>query len=162
MRFRANWVLLAGLLAAQGAAVQASETRPALKVTTTGGNMFDLVAQRGHWVIVNYWATWCAACLEEMPTLRSFAAAHPEVRLIGLTYEHIAPQTLRRFLAAHPAGYPVAQVDQSALPHALKPVWFGMHALPLTYAIAPDGTVAKRWVGELDAAKLLAVVGRRR
>ncbi len=81
--------------------------------------------------------------------LRRFAAEHPTVRLIGLTYPHIPAKALRRFLIAHPTDYPVAQVDRAALPRALKPRWgwFGIKVLPLTYAVAPDGAVAKRWVG---------------
>lgn len=161
MRFRLKWVVFACLLAMQWVTTaQARDARPKLRVVTTGGKTFDLSAQQGHWVIINYWATWCAACLEEMPMLHRFADAHPNIRVIGLTYEHITDEALHRFLAAHPVGYSVARLDESTLPRALKPVWFGMHALPLTYAIAPDGTVAKRWVGELNSAKLRAEVGR--
>ena len=92
--------------------------------------------------------------------LRRFAASNPEVRLIGLTYENIAPDALRQFVATHRPGYPVAHIDPSKIPHALEPTWFGMHALPLTYVVSPQGIVAKRWVGELSVAKLQKVVGQ--
>lgn len=89
--------------------------------------------------------------------LSAFAAAHPSVRVIGLTYEDIAPVTLKKFVADHPPGFPVARVDEEAVPAKLKPTFFGIHALPLTYVVAPNGAVAKRWVGELDQAKLQAL-----
>jgi thiol-disulfide isomerase/thioredoxin len=133
---------------------------PPLSVQTTDGQVFKLGAQRGHLVIISYWATWCAACLEEMPMLRKFAASHPNVRLIGLAYENITPDALRQFVATHHPGYPVAHIDPSKIPHALEPTWFGMHALPLTYVMSLQGTVAKRWVGELSVAKLQEVVGQ--
>jgi thiol-disulfide isomerase/thioredoxin len=130
-------------------------------VLTTDGQVFKLGAQRGHVVVINYWATWCGACLDEMPMLRKFAASHPSVKLIGLTYEKITPDALRQFAATHGIGYPVAHIDPSKIPHALKPTWFGMHALPLTYVLSPQGTVTERWVGELSVSKLQEVVGQR-
>ena len=92
--------------------------------------------------------------------LRSFAASHPQVRLIGLTYEDITPAALQQFVVAHRPGYPVAHVDPGKIPHALKPTWFGQQALPLTYVVSPEGNVAKRWVGELSVIKLQEIVGQ--
>lgn len=134
---------------------------PPLSVQTTAGQTFRLDAQRDHVVIISFCATWCAACLEEMPMLRKFAVAHPDVRLIGLTYENITPGALRQFVATHRPGIPVAHIDPSKIPHALESTWFGMHALPLTYVVSPQGTVAKRWIGELSVAKLQKAVGQR-
>lgn len=161
MKYRVRWsaTLAVSLGVLMGSAF-ASGAKVDLSVRTADGHLFNVGAQHGHWVIINYWATWCEACRDEMPMLAAFAASHPSVRMIGLTYEKIAPATLRKFLAAHPTGYPVALVNESDLPRALKPTYFGIHALPLTYAVTPDGVVAKRWVGELDRAKLQALVGK--
>ncbi|TAM18007.1 MAG: TlpA family protein disulfide reductase [Rhodanobacter sp.] len=162
MKCRVRWLVgMAVLLGVSMGNAFASETKVDLSVRTSGGHVFKVDAQRGHWIIINYWATWCEACRDEMPMLAAFAASHPSVRMIGLTYENIAPAALRQFLAAHPTGYPVAQVSEDKLPRALKPTYFGIHALPLTYVITPDGVVAKRWVGELDRTKLQALVGKR-
>lgn len=86
--------------------------------------------------------------------LRNFAASHPDVRLIGLTYENITPEALRQFVATHHPGYPIAHIDSNEIPRALKATWFGMHALPLTYVVSPEGTLAKPLAGELSVAKL--------
>lgn len=130
-----------------------------LTVRTADGRIFSLGAQQGHWLVVNYWATWCEACREEMPRLSAFAKTHPSVRIIGLTYEDITPASLEKFVAKHPLGYPVARIGEKALPAVLKPTFFGIHALPLTYVVAPNGTVVKRWVGELDRARLQTLAG---
>lgn len=149
--------LLTGLALAPLTMRMASAAMPDLALQTADGHAFNLRAERGHWVILNYWATWCEACREEMPMLSAFAASHPSVKLIGVTYEKINVQTLRQFVARHPPGFPVAHVDERNLPRALKPTYFGIHALPMTFVMAPDGSVAKRWVGEIDKAKLDAM-----
>ena len=159
MSFTLKRLLAVGLSCALVAMANLAATPvPAWTIPLTHGRVFKLDAQRGHWVVINYWATWCEACLAEMPMLRDFVAAHPSVRLIGVTYEDITPRALHRFFATHRVGYPVAQVNEEAIPRRFKPTWFGIHALPLTYVVAPDGTLAKRWVGELDRARLDAMV----
>ena len=130
-----HWILSTVLSASLAISALAATPAPSLSLQTTDGQIFKLAAQRGHLVIINYWATWCAACLEEMPMLRKFAASHPNVRLIGLTYENITPDALKQLVAKHRPGYPIAHIDPSEIPHALEPTWFGMHALPLSYVV---------------------------
>lgn len=148
------------LCAMASATVPVAASVPDFSVTRTDGANFSLKAERGHWLIINYWATWCAACLEEMPILTTFAKSHPAVTLVGLTYEDIGLPALREFLGQHPPGYPVALVHEKNLPRLLKPTYLGMHALPLTLLIAPDGAQSQRWVGELDATKLDEIAAR--
>ncbi|MEO9214549.1 MAG: TlpA disulfide reductase family protein [Rhodanobacter sp.] len=163
MSFKVKRLLVVGLSCALISTTGLAATPvPAWTIPLTHGRVFNLDAQRGHWVVINYWVTWCAACLAEMPMLRDFAAAHPSVRLISVTYEDITARSLHQFLGAHPLGYPVAHVNEQAIPRRFKPTWFGIHALPLTYVVAPDGTLAKRWVGELDRARLDAMVVSRK
>ena len=143
---------LAGLAPAHAA----MPAHPALHITTLDGKPYDLAAERGHWVIVNFWATWCVPCIKEMPDISRYVATHKDVRAIGLAYEDSEPADIKAFLAKHPVAYPVAQVTLD------KPVkdFDEPRGLPTTYLIAPDGTLATHFIGPIDAAKLDAAIAK--
>ncbi len=146
-----------GLALAFGLPAQAAmPAQPTLHVATLDGKTFDLAAQRGKWVIVNYWATWCVPCIKEMPDISRFVAAHRNVAAIGLAYEDSEPADIKAFLAKHPVVYPIAQVS---LDQPLKD-FDEPRGLPTTYVIAPDGKVAKHIVGPVTEASLEAIVGQ--
>ena len=152
-----RWVGLCALaLACLVPAHAAMPAHPAIHVTTLDGKPYDLAAQRGHWVIVNFWATWCVPCIAEMPELSHYVATHPDVRAIGLAYEDSEPADIKAFLAKHPVVYPVAQLT---LDKPLKD-FDEPRGLPTTYLIAPDGAVATHLIGPINAAKLDAAIGR--
>ncbi|MDQ2702602.1 MAG: TlpA family protein disulfide reductase [Pseudomonadota bacterium] len=144
----------------QPAPVAAPETpaaqfeRPALKVTTVDGASWDLAAHRGKWVVVNFWATWCAPCRKEMPELSALDAMREHIEVIGLAYEETTPAELQAFLEEHPVVYPVALVDVYDPPADFETP----RGLPMTYLIAPDGKVAKRFLGPVTAAEIEAAI----
>ncbi|GAA4998177.1 redoxin domain-containing protein [Pseudoluteimonas lycopersici] len=120
---------------------------PTLKLTTVDGKAWDLAAQRGQWVVVNFWATWCGPCLKEMPELSALDAMREHVEVIGLDYEDIEPDALKAFLKQHPVVYPIAIVDVYDPPKDFE----APRGLPNTYLIAPDGKVARRFLGPITA-----------
>jgi thiol-disulfide isomerase/thioredoxin len=135
----------------------AMPAQPTLHVATLDGKTFDLAAHRGHWVIVNYWATWCVPCIKEMPDISRFVASHKNVTAIGLAYDDSALADIKAFVAKHPVVYPIAQVSVDKPPADFDEP----RGLPTTYVIAPDGKVAKTFVGPIDQAALGAVIGTR-
>ena len=153
---RHGWWLGALLLAMSSAHAgdPAVAAPPALKIATLDGESFDLAAERGHWVVLNFWATWCAPCLKEIPDLSAFDAERDDVRVIGLAYEDIEPEDMRAFMQEHPIGYPVAIVDVYDPPKDFE----APRGLPMTYLIAPDGAVAKKFLGPVTSKELAAAI----
>ena len=128
--------------------------QPKLHLSTVDGKTFDLAEQHGHWVVVNYWATWCGPCLEEMPELSALAAMREYIKVVGVANDDIKPADMQAFLQKHPVAYPIAQVDPGA-----PPADFGMPpALPVTWLIDPQGKVAKRFMGPVTAADIEAAI----
>ena len=125
-------------------------SNPRLQVTTFNGQPWDLAVQRGRWVVVNFWATWCGPCLREMPALSAFDRQRDDVVVIGLDFEEIEKADMRTFLQQHAPSYPVAILDMS---HPLQD-FDTPRGLPTSYLIAPDGHVAKKFIGPLMIEEL--------
>lgn len=136
----------------------AATPKPILSVKTLGGGSFDLAAQTGKWVIVNFWATWCSPCLKELPDISAFVAAHKnKVAAIGMDFEDADKADIKKFLKTHPLSYPVSIVDVDNPPKD-----FGApKGLPNTYVIAPDGHLAKTFLGPIQTKDLQDVTGLR-
>ena len=119
---------------------------PPLVLKDLDGREVRLDAYRGRIVIVNFWATWCAPCVEEMPSLmrlrERFAAQGLEV--IGVNYQENA-QRIRPFLARHGLDFPVVR-DHDGRARSL----WGVTVFPSSFVIAPDQSVAFVVVGEAD------------
>ena len=128
--------------------------QPSLQVTTVDGKAYDLAAQRGNWVVVNFWATWCGPCLKEMPELSALDAMREHVEVIGLAYEDIQPAEMQAFLKTHPVVYPVAIVDVYDPPKDFA----SPRGLPTTYLISPEGKVAKHFLGPITASEIEAAI----
>lgn len=123
---------------------------PKLVVKTFAGDEFNLATQRGRWVVVNYWATWCNPCLKEIPDLDALDKARDDVVVIGLAYEEIEKADMQAFLKEHPISYPIAVVDVYSPPED-----FGTPpGLPMTFLISPDGRVARKHLGPVTSREL--------
>ena len=116
--------------------------------------MTDLQGQRwtterlkGRVVVLNFWATWCPPCKEELPslqTLHEIGGGDPVV--IGINVRETASH-VRRYLTSTGMNFPVVLDPQAELAKR-----YGVKAFPTTLLIAPDGQVRWRVVGEVDWA----------
>jgi thiol-disulfide isomerase/thioredoxin len=122
---RSNWTILglAVLVAAVGGWLQHASHRArvpeGLQVAETGETVPDLALSgldgkphllsefRGRRVLVNFWATWCGPCLQEMPALVKAQENVGEKGPIVLGVAMDDPAHVRAFLAAHPVNYPI-------------------------------------------------------
>lgn len=104
------------------------------------------------WVVVNYWATWCAPCRKEIPDLSKLHDTRDDVTVLGLAYEDISVEMFEEFLSQYPASYPILMVDTFDPPAA-----FGApRALPTTYLLNPSGHLVETWLGPVTSEMITA------
>ena len=115
------------------------------------GNETNLSVYKGKWVIVNYWATWCPPCIEEMPELQTFHDDHAEQEavVIGINIEMISKPQLQHFLDSFFISYPIYVVHPSQQSELGQ-----VPGLPTTFIVSPDGEVVAKQVGPVTREML--------
>lgn len=148
---RLLWVWPVLALAAGPAVAQEAE----MTLPTLDGGSHSLAEHRGKWVVVNYWATWCPPCLEEIPELVAFHEAHQEEKAVvwGVNFEDISPGALEGFLEEFRVSYPVSTVAPAGNT-PLGPVT----GLPTTFLVDPRGRVAAKQTGPVTGAMLERII----
>jgi cytochrome oxidase Cu insertion factor (SCO1/SenC/PrrC family) len=119
-------------------------------LTSTDGSLVTLSDLSGKPLVINFWATYCPPCKAEMPMLEQQVGAQPGVRLV-LVNEGESRTAARAFLDD-------LGIKQAALLDSDTSVLrsYGLFALPTTIFVRADGTIDRRYVGQLDAAVLQA------
>lgn len=138
----------------QPAPAKSSKMMPSLEVQTYDGKTFNIADYREKWLVVNFWATWCAPCLKEIPDFNAFAKSRSDVQFIGLAYEEITREDMDAFLKKHPIDYPFAILDVYNPPADFDTP----RGLPMTVLIAPGGKLAKTFLGPVTSTELAQVI----
>jgi thiol-disulfide isomerase/thioredoxin len=118
---------------------------PALKLADADGRERALSEWRGKTVVVNFWATWCEPCREEMPSLERMKAR------LGGKFDVVAvnvgesPERVARFTREVPVTFPILYDRESATAKRWK-----VRGYPTSYVVGPDGRIRYYFVGELD------------
>jgi len=126
--------------------------RPAPPVSGPAIDMpgsFSLAGLRGRWVVVNFAASWCVPCREETPQLVAFSrqASRYNAAVLGVQYDPADRSDLASFLKASGATWPV--IDDPA-----ADVSYGVHQIPESFLVDPQGRVVSLVLGEVNAAGL--------
>lgn len=122
--------------------VAALQAVPALaepfNLTDTNGKTHTALAYKGKWVLVNFWATWCPPCLEEIPDLIALQESHRNLMVIGIALDYKDKQEITRFADDNLINYPLVLGNDKIVRQ------FGSASvLPTTYLYNPQGKLVE-------------------
>jgi thiol-disulfide isomerase/thioredoxin len=127
---------------------------PPLELADLDGKRHRLADYRGKAVLVNFWATWCVPCRDEMPSIERLRASLEGRPFAVLAVNLAEPESrIRKFLQT---------LEQQAVPVRFAILMDGdtrtakawqAKLLPATYIVGPDGRIRYRHLGELDWSK---------
>jgi cytochrome c biogenesis protein CcmG/thiol:disulfide interchange protein DsbE len=119
-----------------------------------GTGTVTLSSFSGKWVLVNFAASWCVPCHQEMPQLLTFARQHgpaTNATIITVAYDEGDVASLASYLRANHATWPATDDGQAV-------VDYGVQGIPESYLVDPAGTVVAKYVGGVVASQLNAFI----
>ena len=164
-RFLTAALLIGILCAAIGIYIGNKQTKPvpakntavqqltSLSLTDAQGKVQKLSQWQGKFLLVNFWATWCAPCVQEMPELSELQKnlSQDNIQLLGLGID--SPTNIADFAQKYQISYPLfaAGMEGTELSRQLGNQAGG---LPFTVLISPDGILLKSYLGRLNIVQL--------
>lgn len=107
-------------------------------------------------IVANFWATWCAPCVKEMPDLEKLRAGHPGVQFLGLGVDTAG--NMRTFLEKVHVSYPLLVLGYGGV-STMRALGNTKGGLPFTAVFDSQGNVARTILGPVDPADLSATLG---
>ena len=125
----------------------------------TEGQMQSLDQYKGKWLVVNYWATWCGTCMQELPELIDFHQNNKDLDavVVGINFETIETKRLKAFVSSRSIPYTVLSTE----PVRETPLG-QVPALPTTYIINPQGKVVAGEIGIVTRENLEAYIAQKK
>ena len=123
------------------------------RLKSVQGEVIDFPSKEGKWVVVNFWASWCAPCREEIPALNRLHLHHRDIVVVGVNVEDAADKRLKKMIKELNIQYPVLANDPSTLLDL--PDYPG---LPTTFILTPEGKwLSPRYGAQTEKSLLTAI-----
>ena len=134
--------------------VAAGEIAPDFQLEDTKGNLISLSDLRGKVVLVNFWATWCPPCIEEMPSMERLneVMAGDDFVLLAVNTEENGRSAVPAFLEKTPYTFPILYDDKGVVQKR-----YGVFKFPESFIVRKDGTIAEKIIGPLDWSSLKTI-----
>ena len=113
-------------------------------ILNDGTRSVRLADYHGKVVLLNFWATWCAPCIQELPSLQALQQRMPGVVVLAISVDE-DPAAYHRFLGEHPLSF-VTIEDPARRVNAL----YGTSLFPETYVIDKSGTIRRKFISAQD------------
>lgn len=110
-----------------------------------GSHTVDLSKLRGDVVVLNFWATWCAPCIDELPSLVAMQSQLPQIKVLAVSTDDDAT-AYSQFLTKHSMGSLTVVRDGEQRSNAL----YGTFRYPETYVIDRKGIIRRKFIGPQD------------
>ena len=106
---------------------------------------------RGKWVLINYWASWCQSCLEEIPELNRFYEQnkHKNIALFAVNYDALPPELQHQLVKQYHIQYPALLRDPADALHLGE-----IQAVPVTFIFNPAGKLSNTLYGKQSIRSL--------
>lgn len=128
---------------------------PAFTLKTLDGKTISLPDLKGKPVVLNFWASWCPPCRQEMPLLKATADKYQDrVRFIGINVQE-TEGSFKKALTEFALPYPNGRDEGLAISQS-----YAVMALPRTFIIDSNGVISYMHAGGIDEATLEAAIGK--
>ena len=140
---------IAGCTAPASSQGDARQAAPDFSVNSLDGQMLKPSSMKGKVVLLDFWATWCPPCREEIPHFKELYTQYKDkgVQIIGLALDEDGEASVRPFAQQNQINYPLAIATQEIVSS-----FGGIRGIPTTYILDKQGNIAKKWVGYQDKA----------
>ena len=123
---------------------------PLFSLPDMNGRKVDLVSFKGQVIVLEFWATWCAPCREEIPVVNQIYKAYREKGLvvIGISLDHKPPQEVKKFLDEIQVEYLNVMGNEETLERYSQVANLGpIRGIPATFVIDRQGRICQRYMG---------------
>lgn len=143
-----NLIIVGCSLSGSGKAAAINNPAPDFKLTTLGGKEVQLSQFRGRPVLINFWATWCEPCLEEMQLIQNrFERHYPDLAVLAIE-DGSSTQEVSKIASRNKTTFLILMGNEEVISQ------YGVNAFPTTFLIDAEGIVRSAYIGSFTPNSL--------